>query len=105
MPEPPGIAARRDRCPGLDRVTPNNPICTPPLPNPPSDHGEQNGGYVRAVLKRSLALSATENDDLSAYLCVGRRTENARSCRRQGLPTAKALAPLTAGARRTGSSS
>lgn len=38
-------------------------------------------GYVRAVIKRILAPSATVNGDLPACLCAGRRTENPRSCR------------------------
>ena len=40
-----------------------------------------NGGYVSGLFKRTHVPSATENDDLSAYLYVGRQTENARSCR------------------------
>jgi hypothetical protein len=34
-----------------------------------------------AVINRTLALSATENNGLSAYLCADRQTENALICR------------------------
>ena|SRR5215510_9490285 len=37
-----------DTAPGRDEVAPNGPICTPPLTNPPSSPGVQNG-YVRQV--------------------------------------------------------
>jgi hypothetical protein len=40
----------RDRTlPGCDEAAPNDPICTPPLPNPPSDRGEQDGGSARVL--------------------------------------------------------
>ena len=41
--------------------------------------GVPNGAYLRAVIKRTHAPSATENDDPSARLCAGRRAQNARS--------------------------
>ena len=41
-----------------------------------------NGGYVRAIIKRTPAPSAMGNDNLSACLCAVRRTENVPSYRR-----------------------
>jgi hypothetical protein len=52
-------------------------LCGKPVSRADGQLTVQNG-YARAALKQTLAPSATEEDHLSAWLCAGRRTENAR---------------------------